>query len=131
MNQKPGGLYYGDYLQLDKLLDAQHPESARNGPPAHDEMLFIVIHQASELWLKLAGHEVEAAIRNVSDDDFRHAFKVIARVKLILVGSSSSFGPISLSAISISTVSADRNGVCMTATSASEPSAKIPLKFAA
>jgi len=49
----------------------------------HDEMLFIIIHQASELWLKLAGHEVEAAIGNVKEDDYRHAFKVIARVKLI------------------------------------------------
>jgi tryptophan 2,3-dioxygenase len=46
-------------------------------------MLFIIIHQASELWLKLAGHEVEAAIGNVKEDDYRHAFKVIARVKLI------------------------------------------------
>jgi len=70
---------YGKYLHLPELLNAQHLLSDQ-----HDEMLFIVIHQASELWLKLAGHEVEAAIRNVKDDDFRHAFKVIARVKLIL-----------------------------------------------
>ncbi|MDJ0793803.1 MAG: tryptophan 2,3-dioxygenase family protein [Woeseiaceae bacterium] len=70
---------YGDYLHLDQVLSAQHPLSDQ-----HDEMLFIVIHQASELWLKLAGHEVEAAIRNVEEHDFRHAFKVIARVKLIL-----------------------------------------------
>ncbi len=70
---------YGDYLHLDRVLDAQHPLSDQ-----HDEMLFIIIHQASELWLKLAGHEVEAAIRNVEEHDFRHAFKVIARVKLIL-----------------------------------------------
>lgn len=71
---------YGDYLHLDKILNAQHALSDQ-----HDEMLFIVIHQASELWLKLAGHEVEAAIRNVEEHDFRHAFKVIARVKLILM----------------------------------------------
>ena len=70
---------YGKYLHLPEILDAQHPLSDQ-----HDEMLFIVIHQASELWLKLAGHEVEAAIRNVAEHDFRHAFKVIARVKLIL-----------------------------------------------
>ena len=70
---------YGKYLHLDDVLNAQHRLSDQ-----HDEMLFIVIHQASELWLKLAGHEVEAAIRNVREDDFRHAFKVIARVKLIL-----------------------------------------------
>jgi tryptophan 2,3-dioxygenase len=70
---------YDRYLHLPEILNAQHRLSDQ-----HDEMLFIVIHQASELWLKLAGHEVEAAIRNVGDDDFRHAFKVIARVKLIL-----------------------------------------------
>ena len=72
-------LSYGQYLHLDDVLNAQHCLSDE-----HDEMLFIIIHQASELWLKLAGHEVEAAIRNVRDDDFRQAFKVIARVKLIL-----------------------------------------------
>jgi len=71
---------YGKYLRLSDVLNAQHRLSDQ-----HDEMLFIVIHQASELWLKLAGHEVEAAIQNVINDDFRHAFKVIARVKLILM----------------------------------------------
>jgi len=71
---------YGKYLHLPDILNAQHPLTDQ-----HDEMLFIVIHQASELWLKLAGHEVEAAIRNVAGRDFRHAFKVIARVKLILM----------------------------------------------
>lgn len=70
---------YGQYLHLSDVLNAQHLLSEE-----HDEMLFVIIHQASELWLKLAGHEVEAAIRNVQEDDFRHAFKVIARVKLIL-----------------------------------------------
>ena len=70
---------YSRYLRLPDILDAQHRLSEE-----HDEMLFIIIHQASELWLKLAGHEVEAAIRNVQEKDFRHAFKVIARVKLIL-----------------------------------------------
>ena len=73
-------LSYGEYLHLSDVLNAQHTRTDE-----HDEMLFIIIHQASELWLKLAGHEVEAAIRNVRDNDFRHAFKVIARVKLILV----------------------------------------------
>lgn len=72
-------LSYSAYLSLNEVLNAQHPVSGE-----HDEMLFIIIHQASELWLKLAGHELEAAIRNVADDDFRHAFKVIARVKGIL-----------------------------------------------
>ena len=70
---------YGEYLHLPQILTAQHRLSDQ-----HDEMLFIIIHQASELWLKLAGFEVEAAIRNVKNDDFRHAFKVFARVKLIL-----------------------------------------------
>ena len=74
-----GRLSYGEYLHLPEVLNAQHLLSEQ-----HDEMLFIVIHQASELWLKLAGHEVESAIRNIRNDDFRHAFKVIARVKLIL-----------------------------------------------
>ena len=74
-----GQLTYGEYLNLDQVLNAQECRSNE-----HDEMLFVIIHQASELWLKLAGHEVEAAIRNVGNDDFRHAFKVIARVKLIL-----------------------------------------------
>ena len=72
-------LTYSKYLRLDDILNAQDRLSDE-----HDEMLFIIIHQASELWLKLAGHEVEAAIRNVAEHDFRHAFKVIARVKLIL-----------------------------------------------
>jgi tryptophan 2,3-dioxygenase len=70
---------YSEYLSLPQILNAQHLRSDQ-----HDEMLFVIIHQASELWLKLAGHEIEAAIRNVKHDDFRHAFKVIARVKLIL-----------------------------------------------
>ena len=71
-------LTYSEYLSLDTILNAQNRLSTQ-----HDEMLFIIIHQASELWLKLAGHEVEAAIVNVKGDDYRHAFKVIARVKLI------------------------------------------------
>ncbi len=70
---------YGNYLQLPQILGAQRKLSEE-----HDEMLFIIIHQASELWLKLAGHELEAAIDNIENDDFPQAFKVIARVKLIL-----------------------------------------------
>ncbi|CAM3780643.1 tryptophan 2,3-dioxygenase [Vibrio aquimaris] len=69
---------YGDYLKLDKILSAQTPLSAQ-----HDEMLFIVIHQSSELWLKLAGHELSEAIENLKQRDFGHAFKVISRVKQI------------------------------------------------
>jgi tryptophan 2,3-dioxygenase len=74
-----GRMTYGKYLHLDDVLNAQHRLSDE-----HDEMLFIIIHQASELWLKLAGHEIEAAISNVQSNNFRHTFKVIARVKLIL-----------------------------------------------
>lgn len=55
-------LYYGDYLQLDKLLDSQHPKSGDGGPAAHDEMLFIIVHQAYELWFKQILHEVGSVI---------------------------------------------------------------------
>jgi tryptophan 2,3-dioxygenase len=55
----PGNpLYYWDYLQLDRVLDAQRPESAKHGAAAHDEMLFIIIHQAFELWFKQILHEL-------------------------------------------------------------------------
>jgi tryptophan 2,3-dioxygenase len=54
------GLYYWDYLGLDEVLDAQHLESERAGRPAHDEMLFIVIHQAYELWFKQILWELDA-----------------------------------------------------------------------
>ncbi|MCF6194123.1 MAG: tryptophan 2,3-dioxygenase family protein [Kangiellaceae bacterium] len=70
---------YGDYLCLEQVLSAQKPQSK-----VHDEMLFIIIHQASELWLKLAGHEINEAIVNIKEGDFGHAFKVVSRVKQIL-----------------------------------------------
>jgi tryptophan 2,3-dioxygenase len=70
---------YGDYLQLDKILHAQRPLS-----PAHDEMLFIVQHQASELWMKLMLHELSAAIRNVAHDQLNPAFKQLVRVSKIM-----------------------------------------------
>jgi len=70
---------YGDYLCLEKILSAQQPQSNQ-----HDEMLFVIIHQASELWLKLAGHELSAAMTNVKEGNFGHAFKVISRVKQIV-----------------------------------------------
>jgi len=66
---------YGEYLQLDKVLDAQRPLSGQ-----HDEMLFIVIHQASELWLKLCLHELLATRERVRADDLEPAFKMLARV---------------------------------------------------
>src|SRR3982751_938761 len=55
-------VHYSDYLQLDKVLDAQWPESDKLGQPAHDEMLFIVIHQAYELWFKQLLFETDSVI---------------------------------------------------------------------
>src|SRR5260370_42668907 len=52
-------VYYADYLKLDTLLAAQAPESARQGQPAHDEMLFIIVHQAYELWFRQILHELD------------------------------------------------------------------------
>jgi len=66
---------YGEYLQLDRVLSAQRPQSLH-----HDEMLFIVIHQATELWLKLCIHELIAAIDHVRRDVLGPAFKMLARV---------------------------------------------------
>lgn len=74
-----GKMSYDRYLRLHDILNAQKRLSGQ-----HDEMLFIVIHQASELWLKLACHEVTAAIRYIRNDDLRPAFKMIARVRLVL-----------------------------------------------
>ena len=70
---------YGDYLRLDSLLDAQRPLS-----PEHDEMLFIVQHQTSELWMKLLLHELHAACAHLSRDLLPPAFKMMARVSKIL-----------------------------------------------
>ncbi len=71
---------YTAYLQLDALLNAQHPLS---DPPHHDEMLFIIQHQVTELWIKLIIHEVEAAMRCIRQDDIPPAVKHLARVKHI------------------------------------------------
>jgi tryptophan 2,3-dioxygenase len=70
---------YGDYLHLDAVLEAQHPLS-----PAHDEMLFIVQHQTSELWMKLMLHELHAAVAAVAADRLQPAFKMLARVSRIM-----------------------------------------------
>ncbi|MDE2466549.1 MAG: tryptophan 2,3-dioxygenase [Alphaproteobacteria bacterium] len=66
---------YGDYLHLTQLMDCQHPLSG-----AHDEMLFIIIHQSSELWIKLCLHEITGAIAHIRADDLGPAFKMMARV---------------------------------------------------
>ncbi|MDD7964408.1 tryptophan 2,3-dioxygenase [Actinomycetospora lemnae] len=71
-------LTYGQYLHLDELLGAQHPLSR---PEAHDELLFIVQHQTSELWLKLALHELTGACDDLARDDLPLALKRLARVK--------------------------------------------------
>jgi tryptophan 2,3-dioxygenase len=70
---------YGDYLHLDEVLGAQHPLS-----PEHNEMLFIVQHQTSELWMKLLLHELAAAMRCVARDELGNAFKMLARVSRIM-----------------------------------------------
>lgn len=74
-----GAMSYGDYLRLDELLAAQVPRSRD-----HNEMLFIVQHQASELWMKLALHELLAARAHVRRDDLQPAFKMLARVARIM-----------------------------------------------
>src|SRR5690349_7483600 len=69
---------YGGYLELARLLAAQKPRSSH-----HDEMLFIIQHQTSELWMKLLVHELSAAIAHVRADELEPCFKILARVKQI------------------------------------------------
>ncbi len=69
---------YADYLHLEKVLDAQEPLSR-----SPDELLFIIQHQTSELWMKLAIHEIEGAIEAIRTDDLRPAFKMLTRVARI------------------------------------------------
>ncbi len=70
---------YGDYLELDRILSSQHPRS-----PNHNEMLFIVQHQTSELWLKLMLHELQAVRANLRAGELPPAFKMLARVARIM-----------------------------------------------
>lgn len=74
------GMSYGDYLDLDRLLTSQHP---RSQPPQHDELLFIIQHQTSELWLKLVIHELRSARSLLAADDLPQTLKRLARVKHI------------------------------------------------
>jgi tryptophan 2,3-dioxygenase len=69
---------YSDYLHLERVLDAQKPLSS-----AHDELLFIIQHQTSELWMKLAIHEIRSAMRAIRNDDLQPAFKMLTRVARI------------------------------------------------
>jgi len=76
-----GRMSYGGYLRLDRLLSAQQPLSQ---PPHHDEMLFIVQHQVSELWIKLLIHELRAAIAHLKADELGPCQKIFARCKVVL-----------------------------------------------
>jgi len=73
-----GRMSYGDYLRLERVLDAQEPLSK-----AHDELLFIIQHQTSELWMKLAIHEIRATIAAIHEDRLEPAFKMLSRVARI------------------------------------------------
>ncbi|THD82791.1 tryptophan 2,3-dioxygenase [Aliigemmobacter aestuarii] len=73
-----GRMSYGDYLAIDAVLGAQRPLTA-----AHDEMLFIIQHQTSELWMKLALHELDAARRLIAADTPQQAFKMLSRIARI------------------------------------------------
>src|SRR5438046_3691038 len=78
MTATPAGITYADYLKLDQLLTAQQPLS-----DLHDEMLFIVIHQTKELWMKQMLHELELAVPLVEADRFAEAYKAMARISRI------------------------------------------------
>jgi tryptophan 2,3-dioxygenase len=89
VSEKKPPLYYADYLQLDRLLSAQAPESAKQGKPAHDEMLFIVVHQAYELWFKQILHELARidaifAAASLDDRDIGRAVAALERIERIL-----------------------------------------------
>src|SRR5690606_27317673 len=73
-------LTYAGYLRLDRILDAQEPLS---DPPHHDELLLIIQHQTSELWIKLLLHELDAAVDFVRNDRLEPCFKILARVKAV------------------------------------------------
>ena len=78
MTATPAGMTYADYLKLDQLLSAQQPLS-----DLHDEMLFIVIHQTKELWMKQMLHELDLAIGLVGQDRFAEGYKAMARISRI------------------------------------------------
>ena len=78
MTATPAGMTYSNYLKLDQLLSAQHPLS-----DLHDEMLFIIIHQTKELWMKQVLHELRLSIGLVEADRFAEAYKSMARISRI------------------------------------------------
>ena len=73
-----GGMTYGRYLELDRILNAQNPVSKH-----HDETLFIIIHQVTELWMKLSLHELTGVLRQIQSDELGPAFKMLSRVARI------------------------------------------------
>ncbi len=88
VTEKEQPLYYGDYLQLDRLLDTQHLESAREGEPVHDEMLFIVVHQAYELWFKQVIWELDSILeifarKTVDEESMRTVISRLRRITRI------------------------------------------------
>jgi tryptophan 2,3-dioxygenase len=78
MTATPAGMSYADYLKLDPLLSAQQPLS-----DLHDEMLFIIVHQTKELWMKQLLHELVFAIGLIGEDRFAEAYKAMARISRI------------------------------------------------
>ena len=86
-------IYYWDYLQLDRILNAQELESAKRGAPAHDEMLFIIVHQAFELWFKQILHELDTVTDIMSSDPVEekavgravHALHRITEIQRLLI----------------------------------------------
>src|SRR6187551_3288242 len=90
MTATPAGMTYADYLKLDQLLGAQQPLSN-----LHDEMLFIVIHQTKELWMKQMLHELKLAIALVGQDRFAAAYKALSRVSRIQEVMTLSWGVLS------------------------------------
>lgn len=86
MDRKYTSVHYQDYLQLDKILNAQRLRSEDVGDPAHDEMLFIIVHQAYELWFKQILHEVRS-VKNAFKDqivDEKHIFKAVERLDRVV-----------------------------------------------
>lgn len=89
--QKP--VYYGEYLQLNKILNAQDPESAKYGPSAHDETLFIIIHQTYELWFKQIIHEINSVIELMKKSflpshdlaTIQHRLERVTKIQKILI----------------------------------------------
>ena len=79
LRSDPADLDYGEYLQLDTILTAQQPRS-----PDHNEMLFIIQHQTTELWMRLMLHELHAAIEAIARDALQEGFKMLARVSRIM-----------------------------------------------